>query len=86
MHALGLPTLLCHHVEADAQGYLQGFRRCAVDHKRRVVLALRELGFRTVAAGDSHNDLGMLAAAHAGFLVDPPVAVAAPGQPLAAPT
>jgi phosphoserine/homoserine phosphotransferase len=50
------------------------------------VLALRELGFRTVAAGDSHNDLGMLAAAHAGFLVDPPVAVAAPGQPLAAPT
>ena len=45
------------------------------DQKRHAVNALRELNFQVIAAGDSYNDTGMLAAAHAGFFIHPPEAI-----------
>ena len=36
--------------------------------KLTTVRALQSCGFNTIAAGDSHNDLGMIRAGKAGFL------------------
>jgi len=72
MRQLGYPTLLCHRLETDPSGKLSGYRIRLQDHKRKTVAALRELNFRTIAAGDSYNDTAMLAEADAGILFHPP--------------
>ncbi len=72
MRQLGYPTLLCHRLETDPSGKLIGYRIRLQDHKRKSVAALRELNFRTIAAGDSYNDTAMLAEADAGILFHPP--------------
>jgi phosphoserine/homoserine phosphotransferase len=69
---LGYPTLLCHRIEAEASGRVSGYRIRLQDHKRKTVAALRELNFRTIAAGDSYNDTAMLSEADAGILFHPP--------------
>lgn len=77
MAKLGWPTLFCHSLEVDAQGVITDYRLRLLDSKTAAVRALRELGFRTLAVGDSYNDVGMLAAADAGALFDPPQNVVA---------
>jgi len=72
MRQLGYPTLLCHRLDAEPSGKLTGYRIRLQDHKRKTVTALRELNFRTIAAGDSYNDTAMLAEADAGILFHPP--------------
>jgi phosphoserine/homoserine phosphotransferase len=72
MRQLGYPTLLCHRIEAEASGRVSGYRIRLQDHKPKTVAALRELNFRTIAAGDSYNDTAMLAEADAGILFHPP--------------
>jgi len=72
MRQLGYPTLLCHRLDAEPSGKLTGYRIRLQDHKRKTVAALRELNFRTIAAGDSYNDTAMLAEADAGILFHPP--------------
>ena len=72
MRQLGHPTLLCHRLEIAPDGRVSGYRVRLADHKRRTVAALRELSFRTIAAGDSYNDTAMLAEADAGILFHPP--------------
>ena len=72
MRQLGHPTLLCHRLEIAPDGRVSGYRIRLADHKRRTVAALRELNFRTIAAGDSYNDTAMLAEADAGILFHPP--------------
>jgi phosphoserine/homoserine phosphotransferase len=72
MRQLGYPTLLCHRLEVEPNGKLSGYRIRLQDHKRKTVAALRELNFRTIAAGDSYNDTAMLAEADAGILFHPP--------------
>ena len=41
--------------------------RCT-ETKLTTVKALQKMGFDTIAAGDSYNDLGMIQASKAGFL------------------
>lgn len=77
MRQLGRPTLFCHRLEVDADGFVAGYRLRQPDQKRRAVEALKSLNFRVIAAGDSYNDTGMLAAADAGFFIHPPPAIAA---------
>jgi phosphoserine/homoserine phosphotransferase len=72
MAKLGYPTLFCHRLEVTPDGKLADFEIRLPDHKRRTVAALRLLNFRTIAAGDSYNDTGMLAEADAGILFRPP--------------
>jgi phosphoserine/homoserine phosphotransferase len=72
MRQLGWPTLFCHALEVDPGSRITGYRLRIDDGKRRAVVALRELAFRVVAAGDSYNDTTMLGAAHAGILFRPP--------------
>lgn len=76
MHALGRPTLLCHRLEVDEAGFVRGYRLRMPEQKRAAVQALQGLNFRVIAAGDSYNDTGMLAAADAGFFIHPPEAIA----------
>ncbi len=72
MRKLGWPTLFCHALAVDAGGRITGYRLRIRDGKRRAVEALRALAFRVVAAGDSYNDITMLAAADGGILFRPP--------------
>jgi phosphoserine/homoserine phosphotransferase len=72
MRQLGYPTLLCHRIESEPSGRVSGYRIRLQDHKRKTVAALRELNFRTIAAGDSYNDTAMLGEADAGILFHPP--------------
>lgn len=69
---LGWPTVFAHTLEVDARGMLTGYRLRIPDGKRKAVEALRDLGFRTAAVGDSYNDTTMLAAADQGILFRPP--------------
>ena len=72
MRQLGYPTLFCHELAADGTGRVVDYRLRMKDHKRASVAAFRALNFHTIAAGDSYNDTGMLAEAHAGILFCPP--------------
>ena len=72
MAQLGMPTLFCHRLEADAQGFVAAYHLRQPDQKRQAVRAFKGLNFRTIAAGDSYNDTAMLGEAHAGILFRPP--------------
>jgi phosphoserine/homoserine phosphotransferase len=76
MRQLGRPTLFCHRLEVDGEGFVRGYRLRQPDQKRHAVNALKGLNFQVIAAGDSYNDTGMLGAADAGFLIHPPEAIA----------
>ena len=72
MAQLGMPTLFCHKLEANAQGVLVNYHLRMPDQKREAVQRFKELNFKVMAAGDSYNDTAMLAEAHAGILFHPP--------------
>ncbi|MCB1958267.1 MAG: bifunctional phosphoserine phosphatase/homoserine phosphotransferase ThrH, partial [Rhodocyclaceae bacterium] len=72
MRQLGLPTLFCHSLEADANGVLVDYHLRMADQKREAVKRFKELNFKVVAAGDSYNDTAMLGEAHGGILFRPP--------------
>jgi phosphoserine/homoserine phosphotransferase len=76
MRQLGQPTLFCHKLLVDEQGFVRDYRLRQPDQKRRAVEALKALNFQVMAAGDSYNDTGMLGAADAGFLIHPPETIA----------
>lgn len=75
MAQLGWPTLFCHHLDIDDEGSVAHYRLRQRDPKRQAVRALQELNFKVVAAGDSYNDVTMLAQADAGILFRPPLRV-----------
>ena len=77
MRQLGRPTLFCHRLIADAEGYVAEYRLRQPDQKRRAVEAFQSLNYRVIAAGDSYNDTAMLAEADAGILFRPPANVVA---------
>jgi phosphoserine/homoserine phosphotransferase len=77
MRQLAWPTLMCHRLEVDADGFVTAHRLRQPDQKRHAVNAFRGLNFQVIAAGDSYNDTGMLSAAHAGFFIHPPPAIVA---------
>lgn len=76
MRQLGRPTLFCHRLLVDAEGFVRDYRLRQPDQKRHAVNALKSLNFQVIAAGDSYNDTGMLGAADAGFLIHPPESIA----------
>ncbi len=68
MEKLGWPTLLCNELVVADDGAITGFRMRCPDTKLTTVNALHTCGVETIAAGDSHNDLGMIGASKAGIL------------------
>ena len=72
MTQLGMPILLCHRLEADAQGFVSAYHLRMPEQKRAAVQAFKALRFRVIAVGDSYNDTAMLREAHSGILFRPP--------------
>ncbi len=68
MEKLGYPTLFCNTLEVAENGEITGYKMRCEKSKYTTVKALQSCGFETIAAGDSHNDLGMIRASKAGFL------------------
>jgi phosphoserine / homoserine phosphotransferase len=77
MAQLGRPTLFCHRLLVDADGHVADYRLRQPNQKAVAVKALQSLNFTVIAAGDSYNDTGMLAAADAGFFIHPPESIVA---------
>lgn len=68
MRKLGWPTIFCNELVVDGDGTITGWEMRKAEKKEQVVRLLQEIGFETIASGDSHNDLGMIRASKAGFL------------------
>ena len=68
MAKLGWPTLLCNALEVAPGGAITGFHMRCEHSKLTTVKALQSMGYDTIAAGDSYNDLDMIRASKAGFL------------------
>ena len=68
MEKLGWPTLFCNSLIVSPQGEITGFQMRIEQSKLSTVKALQSIGFETIAAGDSYNDLAMIQAGKTGFL------------------
>jgi phosphoserine/homoserine phosphotransferase len=77
MVQLGRPTLFCHKLVVDADGFVADYTLRQPNQKFHAVNALKSLNYQVIAAGDSYNDTGMLGAADAGFFIHPPESIVA---------
>ncbi len=68
MKKLKWPTILCNTLEVATDGTITGFRMRCEQSKLTTVKALQSIGYDTIAAGDSFNDLGMILNSRNGFL------------------
>ena len=68
MEKRGRPALFCNTLVVGARGMIEDYRMRVAQSKLSTVRALQSIGFDTIAAGDSHNDLAMIRASKAGFL------------------
>lgn len=68
MKKLGMPTIFCNELIVNEEDQITGFRMRVEQSKLTTVRHLQAMGFETIAAGDSFNDLGMIGASKAGFL------------------
>ena len=68
MKKLNWPTIFCNTLEVAPSGEITGFKMRVEKSKLATVQALQSIGFETIAAGDSFNDLAMIQAGKAGFL------------------
>ena len=68
MEKLGWPTIVCNSLEVAESGEITGYKMRVEKSKYTTVKALQSIGYETIAAGDSYNDLGMIQAGKAGFL------------------
>lgn len=68
MEKLGWPAIFCNTLEVAENGEIAGYKMRCEKSKLTTVKALQSIGYDTIAAGDSFNDLGMIQASKAGFL------------------
>ena len=68
MRKLGYPTILCNSLVVAPSGEITDFTMRCEHSKLTTVRALQSIGYKTIAAGDSYNDLDMILNSHAGFL------------------
>ncbi len=68
MKKLGYPTIFCNELIIAESGEITGYKMRVKDSKFATVRALQSIGFETIAAGDSYNDLAMIKAGKKGFL------------------
>ncbi len=68
MAKLGYPSLFCNSLVVADDGEITDFKMRIENSKLSTVKALQSIGFDTIAAGDSYNDLAMIKASKAGFL------------------
>ena len=68
MEKLGWPTIFCNTLEVGPDSSITGYKMRCEKSKLTTVKALQSMGYDTIAAGDSFNDLAMIQASKAGFL------------------
>ena len=68
MEKLNWPTIFCNTLEVAENGEITGFRMRCEKSKLTTVKALQSIGYETIAAGDSFNELAMIQASKAGVL------------------
>ena len=68
MKKLGWPTIFCNELEVEEDGMITDYHIRVEKSKLTTVRALQSIGFETIAAGDSYNDLGMIQASKASIL------------------
>ena len=68
MQKLGWPTIFCNTLEVAENGDIVGYKMRCEQSKLSTIKALQSVGFETISAGDSYNDLGMILNSKAGFL------------------
>ena len=68
MKKLGWPTLLCNELVVAPDGEIVDYKLRCRNTKLSTVKAFQSVGFDTIAAGDSFNDLAMIRASKAGIL------------------
>ncbi len=84
MKKLGWPTIFCNELVVDETGKIVDYKMRCEPSKLTTVRALQSCGLETIAAGDSHNDLGMIKASKAGFLFKSTEAIKAENPDVAA--
>ncbi|MGB6011469.1 MAG: bifunctional phosphoserine phosphatase/homoserine phosphotransferase ThrH [Desulfobacterales bacterium] len=72
MKKLGWPTLFCHTLSIEPDGFISGYVLRQKDSKREAIISLKNLNYKTMAVGDSYNDITMLKEADNGILFNPP--------------
>ena len=72
MKKLGWPTLFCHTLSINSDGYIVDYNLRQQESKQNAVKSLKHLNFNVIAIGDSYNDITMLKAADKGILFHPP--------------
>ncbi len=72
MKQLDWPAIWCNDLIVDPDNMITGHRMRLHDGKGKAIQALRQLNFRTFAAGDSYNDLTMIRQADSGCLFRAP--------------
>ena len=68
MKKLNWPTIFCNTLVVGENGEITDYRMRTQQSKLTTVRALQSIGYETIAAGDSYNDLAMIQASKAGFL------------------
>ena len=68
MTKLGQPTIFCNELVAAPDGSIIDYKLRCKNTKLSTVRAFQSIGYETIAAGDSFNDLAMIQASKAGFL------------------
>lgn len=68
MKKLGFPTIFCNELVVSDNGEITDYKLRVTQSKFTTVKALQSIGFETIAAGDSYNDLGMILESKKGFL------------------
>jgi len=69
---LNRPTIFCNSLVIDPDGFIVDYQLRQRDGKRHAIKALKGLGFKVIAIGDSYNDTTMLTEANEGILFRPP--------------
>ena len=68
MEKLGMPAIFCNELIVDSEGNITDYKMRCEKSKYTTVKCLQAMGFETIAAGDSFNDLSMIRESKAGFL------------------
>ncbi len=68
MKKLGMPSIFCNELVVAPNGEITDFKMRIKDSKLTTVKAFQSIGYKTIASGDSYNDLAMIQASAAGFL------------------
>ncbi|NLM01271.1 MAG: bifunctional phosphoserine phosphatase/homoserine phosphotransferase ThrH [Treponema sp.] len=76
MKKLGMPTIFCNILNIDKNNMIYDYTLRQENGKFHAIKAFQSIGYKTIAAGDSFNDLEMIKQSEAGFLFRPPKHIA----------